>query len=98
MEATEAIRGLVPRRYSFDAVDLESHGRERRHRLLVQAERCAEMLVDVGVDRQDGQALAGQVAAEQRRERGLAAPALADECKLHCRFSPPADELVDRGA
>ncbi len=73
----------------LDPVDLAAHRGESGRRLLVQAERRAEVLVDVGIDRKDGQALADQVAAEQRRERGLAAASLADECKLHCGVPLP---------
>jgi hypothetical protein len=59
----------------------------RRGDAVVKAERAAEVLVDVGVNRQDRTAERGEVAAEQRRQRGLAAAALADEGDLHVMCS-----------
>src|SRR5690606_26675882 len=50
---------------------------------LVEAEGDAEVLVDVGVDGDHRQPAPGEVPDEQRRQGGLAAPALADERNLH---------------
>jgi len=62
---------------------------ERSRRGTVVAERDREVLVDVGVHGDHRPAPSGEVAAERRRRRGLAAAALADERDAHGR--PPVD-------
>ena len=69
-------------------------GAERARRGPVVAQRRGEVLVDVGVDGDHRPPLRGEVAAERRRRRGLAAAALADERDAHGH--PPVDRSASR--
>ena len=85
------LRGGDPRigaaQVLLDRRKVRTHGRQRRGLRLLQAERGAEMLVDVRVHGDHGQADGGQVTDEQRGQRGLATAALADECDLHVHLA-----------
>jgi hypothetical protein len=71
MDAVEAMREVLP------------HRRDRGRRLLRHAQRDAEMLVDVGVDRDHRRARGHQMPHEQRGQRRLSAAALTDKSDLH---------------
>jgi hypothetical protein len=82
MVSAEAIRGLAPRRYSLISGRCAPSAGSAAASF---SESRAQVLVDVGVDGEDGHARGGEVADEERGQRGLAAAALPDESDLHVR-------------
>ena len=60
-----------------------AHGGQRGGLVVVETERGPQVLVDVGVHRDDRGAGGGEVADEERGQRGLAAAALPHESDLH---------------
>jgi hypothetical protein len=79
-------------------LDLTGAGAERRgaeRLVLVEAERVCQMLVDVPVDRHERGAAPGEMAGEERGQRGLAAAALAYERDTHGRPPRSAARATD---
>jgi hypothetical protein len=60
-----------------------AHGRDRGSLVIAHAEGTGEMLVDVGVDGEDGHAAVHQVAGEEGCHGRLATASLDDEGDLH---------------
>ncbi len=75
--------GIRAAQVLLDQRQVVAQGGQRGGLRLVQAERGSQVLVDVGVDRDDGCAGGGEMADEQRGQGGLAAAALPDESNFH---------------